>query len=114
MSTLAEANPPADADGPLAQVWSVSAGKGTDGNSRLTAPPIVAGGLVYVLDAQNHVFAFDAQSGKPAWDKSIAPTGEAGTSRWYSLGLFGPSRSIDPAKGFGGGLAYDGGKIYAA
>ena len=102
------------ADGPLAQVWSASAGKGTDGNSRLTAPPIVAGGLVYVLDAQTHVFAFDAQTGKPAWDKCIAPTGEIGSSRWYSLGLFGPSRSIDPAKGFGGGLAYDGGKIYAA
>jgi outer membrane protein assembly factor BamB len=102
------------ADGPLAQVWSASAGKGTDGTSRLTAPPIVAGGLVYVLDAQTHVFAFDSQTGKPVWDKSIAPTGEIGTSPWYSLGLFGPSRSIDPTKGFGGGLAYDGGKIFAA
>jgi len=43
------------ADGPLARVWSASAGKGTDGNSRLTAPPIVAGGLVYVLDAQTQL-----------------------------------------------------------
>ncbi len=102
------------ADGPLAQIWSASAGKGTDGVSRLTAPPIVAGGLVYVLDAQNHVFAFDAQTGKAVWDRSIAPTGDIGTSRWYTLGLFGSSRSIDPAKGFGGGLAYDGGKIFAA
>ena len=28
------------ADGPLSQLWSVSAGKGTDDDSRLTAPPI--------------------------------------------------------------------------
>jgi outer membrane protein assembly factor BamB len=99
------------ADGPLEQVWSVSAGKGTDDDSRLTAPPIVAGGLVYVLDAQTHVFAFDAQTGKPAWDKSLAPVGQEGKTSWF--GLFG-SNSIDPTKGFGGGLAYDGGKLFAA
>jgi hypothetical protein len=52
------------ADGPLAQVWSAEAGKGTDDDSRLTAPPIVAGGLVYVLDANTHVFAFDAKTGQ--------------------------------------------------
>ena len=34
------------ADGPLAQVWSASAGKGTDDDSRLTAPPIVAFALL--------------------------------------------------------------------
>ena len=43
-------------DGPLEQVWSVSAGKGSDDDSRLTAPPIVAGGLVYVLDAESACF----------------------------------------------------------
>ena len=100
------------ADGPLEQIWSVSAGKGTDDNSRLTAPPIVAGGLVYVLDAETHVFAFDATTGKPAWDKSLAPTAAAGSSSWFDI--FGPGNAIDPAKGFGGGLAYDGGKLYAA
>jgi outer membrane protein assembly factor BamB len=100
------------ADGPLEQVWSVSAGKGTDDNSRLTAPPIVAGGLVYVLDAQTHVFAFDALSGKPAWEKSLAPTGQVGSSSWFNI--FGSSNEVDPAKGFGGGLAYDNGKLFAA
>jgi outer membrane protein assembly factor BamB len=99
------------ADGPLEQVWSVAAGKGTDDDSRLTAPPIVAGGLIYVLDAQTHVFAFDAQTGKPVWDKSLAPVGQEGKTSWF--GLFG-SNSINPTKGFGGGLAYDGGKLFAA
>lgn len=99
------------ADGPLAQQWSVSAGKGTDDASRLTAPPIVAGGLVYVLDAETHVFAFDAQTGRSVWDKSLAPTGTVGGSSWF--GLFG-SDSIDAAKGFGGGIAFDSGKLFAA
>ncbi len=100
------------ADGPLEQLWSVPAGKGTDDDSRLTAPPIIAGGLIYVLDAQTHVFAFEALTGKPVWDKSLAPTGNAGTSSWYNI--FGSSSDINPVKGFGGGIAFDGGKVFAA
>ena len=100
------------ADGPLEPVWSVSAGKGTDDDSRLTAPPIVAGGLIYVLDAETHVFAFEAATGQPVWAKSLAPPGTAGHSAWYNI--FGSSNSINPAKGFGGGIAFDGGKLFAA
>jgi len=100
------------ADGPLEQVWSASAGKGTDDDSRLTAPPIVAGGLIYVLDAETHVFAFEAQTGKPVWDKSLAPESTAAAASWYNI--FGASNAINPAKGFGGGIAYDNGKLFAA
>ena len=46
-------------------------------NSRLTAPPVVAGGRIYVLDSAAHVFAFNAQTGNPLWDKSLAPNGKA-------------------------------------
>ncbi len=99
------------ADGPLEQLWSASAGKGTDSDSRLTAPPIVADGMVYVLDADTHVYAFDAKTGKPAWDKNLAPDLRVGPSSFF--GLIGPDK-VDPAKGFGGGLAYDGGKLIAA
>src|SRR5438105_1273099 len=99
------------ADGPLEQLWSVSAGKGTDDDSRLTAPPIVADGLVYVLDARTHVFAFDARTGKPVWDTGLAPDLTIGKSSWF--GLFGPDR-VDPSKGFGGGLAFDGGRLFAS
>ncbi len=99
------------ADGPLEQLWSISAGKGTDDDSRLTAPPIVAGGLVYVLDAEAHVFTFDAKTGRPIWNKSLAPRIKVGNSSFF--GLIGPD-SVDPSKGFGGGLAYDGGRLFAA
>ena len=100
------------ADGPLKQMWRVSAGKGSDKGSQLTAPPIVAGGLVYVLDAEAHVFAFDAQTGARAWDKSVAPSDlSAGRRRWLR---FWRSRTAGAAKGFGGGIAYESGKLYVA
>src|SRR5205814_7608912 len=92
-------------DGPLTQMWTVSAGKGSDGDSRLTATPIVAGGLVYVMDAEAHIFAFEAQSGKRVWDKSLAPA--AGNKGLLSTLNPFSSSTITPSKGFGGGLAYD-------
>jgi outer membrane protein assembly factor BamB len=99
------------ADGPLQQVWSVTAGKGSDASSRLTAPPIVAGGFVYVLDAESHVFAFDARTGAATWDKSLVPADIAAGGRRF-LGFIRGS-GVNIAKGFGGGIAYDGGKIFA-
>jgi outer membrane protein assembly factor BamB len=98
-------------DGPLSQIWSVSAGKGSDGESRLTAPPIVAGGLVYVLDAEAHVYAFDAATGREAWDVSLVPENIGRASAGW-LGFIGGSGNT--AKGFGGGLAFNNGKLYAA
>ncbi len=100
------------ADGPLEQMWSVSAGKGSDDDSRLTAPPIVAGRLIYVLDSQAHVYAFDALTGKAAWDQSLVPTNiGTPTSGWLG---FIRGDTVNPTKGFGGGIAYDNGKLFAA
>lgn len=99
-----------EAKGPLRQVWAQDAGKGSDRDSRLTAAPVVADGKVFVLDSEAHVFAFNAQSGAPLWDVSIAPTSEGrGILGWL---LFRPDTSIDPTKGFGGGVAFDDGKVF--
>jgi outer membrane protein assembly factor BamB len=99
-----------EAPGPLQQVWEQDAGKASDTSSRLTAPPIIAEGRVYVMDSAAHVFAFDAASGNPLWDMLIAPEGKDDS---YIFGLFGKDNSVDPTKGFGGGVAYDNGKIFA-
>src|ERR1700744_5646625 len=64
-----------EASGPLTIAWQQEAGKGSDASSRLTAPPVVAEGHVYILDAEAHVFAFDANGGTPVWDKGLAPKG---------------------------------------
>jgi outer membrane protein assembly factor BamB len=99
-----------EAAGPLRQVWAQDAGKGSDTSSRLTAAPVVGDGKIYVLDSAAHVYAFDAASGNPLWDKSIAPEGEDNS---YIFGLFGTDNSVDATKGFGGGVAFDDGKVFA-
>lgn len=99
-----------EAPGPLHQQWDTEVGKGSDSASRVTAPPIVVNGRVYVLDANSHVFAVDAASGAIVWDKDLAPKGGDGPFLW----MFGPDHTIDPSKGFGGGIAFDAGKLYVA
>jgi outer membrane protein assembly factor BamB len=101
-----------EASGPLHVIWSQQAGKGSDSDSRLTAPPIVVNGSIYVLDAASHVYAFNAKSGKPLWDKSVAPQGRGSFINSASLGLLGHDSSIDPVKGAGGGVAFDDGKLF--
>jgi outer membrane protein assembly factor BamB len=84
------------AQGPLRTLWAVNIGKGTDDDSVLTASPIVAGGAVFTLDAEGRASAHDAGSGARLWQKDLAPEGED-----------------EPERGFGGGVAYDNGKLYA-
>jgi outer membrane protein assembly factor BamB len=101
------------ADGPLAIAWQQDAGKGSDADSRLTAPPIVAGGHVYILDAAAHVFAFDAKTGTPLWDKDLAPRDAEGNFlNTITFGLVGKSNGIDPSKGFGGGVCFEDGRLF--
>lgn len=99
------------ASGPLRPVWQADTGKGSDDDSRLTAPPIVVDGRIYVLDAQAHVFALDARTGNHLWDKNLAPEGP---DDFNFFGLFGQDMSVDPSKGFGGGTAYDGGTLFVS
>ncbi len=99
-----------DAPGPLRKLWDASAGKGSDSYSRLTAAPVVGGGAIFTLDAQAHVYAFDAKTGRALWDKRLAP--KNGTDMPTLWGLLGKPNTIEPASGMGGGVAYDQGKIF--
>ncbi|HSC17324.1 MAG TPA: PQQ-binding-like beta-propeller repeat protein [Rhizomicrobium sp.] len=101
-----------EANGPLSVAWQQQAGKGSDSDSRLTAAPIVADGRVFVLDAEVHLFSFDAHNGAALWNKPLAPYAENTFVNSASFGLLGKNTSIDPSKGFGGGAAYDAGKIF--
>ncbi len=78
------------------KVWSADAGTGSSSSGRLSAVPLVADGKVYTLDAGGRVTAFAAASGAKVWSASVTPDNEK-------------SR-----EGFGGGLAMDGGHLYAA
>jgi outer membrane protein assembly factor BamB len=103
-----------DASGPLAQVWTADAGTGSSSASRLTAPPVVAKGRIYVLDARATVFAFDAGNGNELWHKRLAPTGQSNFWNDMTLGAVGQDLSIDPTKGFGGGTAFDNGRLFVS
>jgi len=82
--------------GSLSRAWTADAGEGTSDDSVITSAPIVVGGNIYTLDAAAAVTSFAAGSGARHWRISLAPGGENGK------------------EGFGGGLAAEGGTIYAA
>jgi len=101
-----------EASGPLRVIWKADAGTGSSSDSRLTAPPIVATGRVFVLDAAATVFAFDAGNGTQLWKNGLAPRGQSDFWNTATLGMIGQDKSIDPLKGFGGGTAFDDGKVF--
>lgn len=80
----------------LKKLWTVDAGSGSGGASRLIASPIVAEGKIFVLDAEAHVRAFDAKSGKRLWSQDLTP------------------EDMDSDKARGGGIAYENGRLFAA
>lgn len=95
---------------PLFQVDLVS---GNGGQSRITAPPIVAEGKVFAMGAELDVAAADASSGKKLWAQSVAPEWrKPNRSLTRFIGI--KSKSIDPETGFTGGIAYGDGKLFVA
>jgi outer membrane protein assembly factor BamB len=80
----------------LARVWSSDAGAGSSDDGAITSAPIVLGGNIYTLDAKSNLTSFSTGSGGQSWQISLAPEGEKGK------------------EGFGGGIAGDGGTIFAA
>jgi outer membrane protein assembly factor BamB len=76
------------------EAWRGSVGTGSGYRRRLTAPPLVAGGSVYAMDAYGLVTAFDAANGRRRWQTDTRPR-----------------RDRDGA--LGGGIAFDGGRLYA-
>lgn len=81
--------------GSLSQAWSAAVPGGTN-RARLAAAPVVAGGLLFVVDTTATVHAFDAATGERRWTTRL---GDA-------------TRSGQRAR-FGGGVSADSGTVYA-
>lgn len=90
------------------QAWSGDAGTGSSKSGRVTASPIIYGGRVYTLDAVGTVTSFSANGGSIGWRASMVPEREQGGGGFFSLG------ANTPGGGYGGGLAADSGRLYAA
>ena len=80
----------------LGEAWSVSIGNAGNLSARLAAAPVVADNKIFTIDTQSTVRAFNAQTGASVWATQF------GTERGNSASLFG------------GGVAYDNGRIYAS
>ena len=78
------------------QTWTADAGSGSSSSGKLTASPIVYDGRVYTLDAAARVTAFALTGGSSIWRSDVTPEKEKSE------------------KGYGGGIAADNGRIYAA
>ena len=113
LSTLAVIVPPATANADWAQAGgtanksygnlalSATPGRswtariaGSDKKQRLAAAPVVGGGQLYAMDTQGVVHAFDAQTGAQRWATGFQIKGDGANSV------------------YGGGAAYDNGKVY--
>jgi outer membrane protein assembly factor BamB len=93
-------------------VWSVDAGSGSSSAGRVTASPIVYANRVYALDAAGNVSAFATSGGSALWRVSLRPGRENTSSSFLSAFSLGGGDS--GSGGYGGGLAVDGGRLYAA
>ena len=99
--------------GAVHQSWTADAGAGTSKSGRVSASPIVVDGRVYALDASGTVSAYSLSGGSAVWRASLEPSVDNSkkvafnASNLFSLGG-------SDGGGYGGGLAADGGRIYAA
>jgi len=75
------------------EAWEQSIGEGSSDERRLVARPIVADGFAFTMDAEFEISAFDVTAGKRIW-------------------TFDPKVPEEDEETFGGGIAYEGGRIF--
>jgi outer membrane protein assembly factor BamB len=76
--------------------WRRHFGAASTTHSHVMAPPVAADGKIFVMDAGAGVSAHDLNTGAQLWRVDLKPKGKADRT------------------GYGGGLAYAGGKLYVA
>lgn len=99
----------------LHQAWSASAGRGTNKVGRVSASPIIYDGRAYALDSDGSVSAFSVSGGSAVWKVSLAPTSEKKTAGGLSVAAQNILYlTAEDGGGYGGGIAADGGRLFAA
>jgi outer membrane protein assembly factor BamB len=93
----------------LHTIWTADAGEGSSKRARLTAIPRVYGNRIYTMDSEGTILALSAENGQTLWAVKTVPDKKSGFDYLHPFNTNNVSRN-----GFGGGLAADGGKIFAA
>jgi len=106
-------------DGQLTRLWTIDVGDGSSRKGRVVASPVVAGGKIFVMDGENRVTAYDANSGARAWSHRVTVQ-SAGRTREGRANIF--ERVTNPfnfgdgggtdQESVGGGIAAADGKIF--
>jgi len=91
----ADNSPPASSGSAvLQQAWRSDLGQGSNSRAQVAAPPVIADGNLYFLDADHKVHAVRARDGERIWTESLRPNeGRDNAAR-------------------GGGVAAGGGRVY--
>ncbi|SFR41986.1 Outer membrane protein assembly factor BamB, contains PQQ-like beta-propeller repeat [Yoonia tamlensis] len=93
----------------LSPLFAVSIGEGDSRRARITAEPVVAGGIVYTVDARATVTATTVD-GQPVWTRDLTPSRDrasdasggavmVGGGRVYATTGFGEITSLDAGTG---------------
>lgn len=77
------------------RVWDTSIGAGAGKRHAFLTQPVVAEGKVFAMDSESVVSAYGLKDGSRLWKIDLAPDDDSGDGS------------------YGGGLAFDGGRIYA-
>jgi len=107
--------------GPLDRAWSKDIGDGSGRKGRVVAPPVIAGGVIYTLDARYKVSAIDEASGNELWNFKVEGI-ERESTRVGKTSFI--DRIRDPLtftdgdgtdkEGVGGGIAFANGNVFIA
>lgn len=79
----------------LTLAWKVSVGDGASRFAEMLSTPVIADGVVYAMDSTSLVTARRASDGETLWEFDVRP-------------------KDDDNQGWGGGVAYDNGRLYVA
>jgi outer membrane protein assembly factor BamB len=66
--------PNSTGSGVLQRAWRADLGAGSDGRVQIAAPPVVAEGRLYFIDANQRVIAVNAADGNRVWSETLRPS----------------------------------------
>lgn len=90
----------------LRRDWRQDLGQGSNSHFRISAPPVVDGGLVFAMDGRGRVSAFDEETGRRRWSRTLRADSRR-DRRARSGGVATRNGRLYATTGFGAVVALD-------
>lgn len=106
-------------DGQLNRAWTIDVGDGSSRKGRIVSSPVIAGGRIFVMDGENKVTAYDANTGSRIWGHAVRVAAKGRTregranifERVANPFNFGDTGGVDK-ESVGGGISAADGKLF--